>query len=124
MNPMSRMSGDRHHPPKKKKAKEEPAAPAPQAPRRGLMRVVLTEDASNAYRELPGNVKESVDEIIRRLEGWPEVSGVRSLWGAGHGKYRMKTWDWRVEFIVDDKARQVTVLRIGHRSTFYDEYHR
>lgn len=34
----------------------------------------------------------------------------------------MKTWDWRIEFQVDDDARTITVLRIGHRDKFYDEY--
>lgn len=85
----------------------------------------MAREARDGYDELPANVKVSMDEIMRRLETWPEVSGVRPLFGKGYqaGKFRMKTWDWRIEFQVVPEKREIHVLRIGHRDTFYDEYH-
>lgn len=119
------MSGDPRYPPKKKKEKEKESEKAPEAKKAGPFTVNMTSDAKQAYEDLPGNVKTSVDEVVDRLRAWPEVSGVRSLWGKGYAanKFRMKTWDWRLEFIVDPKANTITVVRIGHRDTFYDEYH-
>lgn len=117
------LSGDRHRPPKKRK--EGAVPPFHQAPKSDFFRVVVTEDAQKSYDKLPGNVKVSMDEIMDRLRAWPEVSGVRALFGKGYApnKFRMKTWDWRIEFLVNVKEHTITVTRIGHRETFYDEYH-
>lgn len=79
-------------------------------------------EAQEGYAELPGKVKASIDQIAGRLAAWPEVSGVRSIWGQTN-LYRMKTWDWRVEFIVDKQTKTITITRVGHRTNFYDEYH-
>jgi mRNA-degrading endonuclease RelE of RelBE toxin-antitoxin system len=82
-------------------------------------------EAQKAIQELPGNVRQAMWQILERLIAWPEVSGVRSLFGKGYAanKFRMKTWDWRIEFLVDMPNRTITVTRIGHRDSFYDEYH-
>ena len=87
--------------------------------------ISMTQEASDVFVELPRNVKAAMSQIMERLTAWPEVSGVRSLFGKGYAanKFRMKTWDWRIEFLVDLKARKITVTKIGHRDTFYDEYH-
>ena len=119
------LEGDRFRPPKKKKEQEQiPSGPS--LPKKtGFFQVVMTPEAQKAYEDLPGNVKVSMDEIIDRLRAWPEVSGVRSLFGKGYSanKFRMKTWDWRIEFLVNMQERVISVIRIGHRDTFYDEYH-
>jgi mRNA-degrading endonuclease RelE of RelBE toxin-antitoxin system len=88
-------------------------------------RVLIMPEAEKSYDKLPRNVKKSMDEIMIRLRSWPEVSGVRSLFGKGYApnKFRMKTWDWRIEFLVNAKEWTITVTRIGHRNDFYDEYH-
>jgi mRNA-degrading endonuclease RelE of RelBE toxin-antitoxin system len=121
---MDFLSGDPFRRPKKKKERETERHVSPPPPT-GHFRVLMTPDAQASYDDLPGNVKLSVDEIVNRLRAWPEVSGVRRLFGKGYApnKFRMKTWDWRVEFIVNLEEREITVLRIGHRDTFYDEYH-
>ena len=36
------------------------------------------------------------------------------------GLWRIRIGDWRVGYEVDDQAREVTVIRVGHRSEFYD----
>lgn len=117
------LSGDRFRQPKKKKDQDDPShslihKPTPYT-------ILMMPDARKAYDDLPGNVKTSMDEIMDRLRAWPEVSGVRPLFGKGYAanKFRMKTWDWRIEFTVSMKERSITVTRIGHRDTFYDEYH-
>ena len=119
------LEGDRFRPPKKKKDQEQPQNPPPPPPRTGPFLVVMTEEAQKAYDKLPGNVKTSMDEIIERLRSWPEVSGVKPLFGKGYAanKFRMKTWDWRIEFLVNPHAKTISVIRVGHRDTFYDEYH-
>lgn len=119
------LSGDPFRPPKKKKERAPAAAPEKQPEARGPFKIIMTPEAQKGYDGLPGNMKLSMDEIVRRLESWPEVSGVKSFFGKGYApnKFRMKTWDWRIEFEVDMARREIRVLRIGHRDTFYDEYH-
>ena len=124
----SGLSGDRRRPPKKKAERPNDAQEAPKAPERpqeGPFSVIMTREAIDGFRDLPGNVKRAMEQILERLRAWPEVSGVRSLFGKGYAanKFRMKTWDWRIEFLVDEQNRTITVTRVGHRDTFYDEYH-
>lgn len=120
----SYLAGDRYNPPKKKKEREE-SRPEVQPDYQGPFTILMTKDAQEGYEDLPGNVKTAMDEIMARLRAWPNVSGARTMFGKGFApnKYRMKTWDWRIEFTVDKKKGEVTILRVGHRETFYDEYH-
>jgi mRNA interferase RelE/StbE len=36
------------------------------------------------------------------------------------GVWRIRVGDWRIGYQVDDNANEVLVIRIGHRSEFYD----
>lgn len=123
MDPMS-LEGDPRKPPKKKKKREEPK-PKAASPAAARYTVYMRPEAEEAFLKLSGNVKEGVREIIERLKAWPNVSGARPLFGRGWApnKFRMKTWDWRVEFVVNPAASEISIVRIGHRDTFYDEYH-
>lgn len=119
----SHLAGERFRPKKRKREQPTPVerSRAPEGP----FRILITDEAQRSFDELPANVKNAMIEIMNRLQAWPEVSGVRSLFGKGYAanKFRMKTWDWRIEFLVDEAHRTVTVVRVGHRDTFYDEYH-
>lgn len=120
----ARLGGDRYRPPKKKQERQPEPQAAPEIPK-GPFRVLITQDAQREYDALSGNVKELINELIDRLKGWPSVSGIGPIFGKGYApnKFRMKTWDWRMEFLVDPAARKATIIRVGHRDTFYDEYH-
>lgn len=119
------LSGDRRQPPKKKAERPQEVPRPPEGRQAGPFTISMTREARDGFQELPGNVKAAMDQILERLTAWPEVSGVRSLFGKGYAanKFRMKTWDWRIEFLVDLPNRTITVTRVGHRDTFYDEYH-
>jgi mRNA-degrading endonuclease RelE of RelBE toxin-antitoxin system len=120
------LQGDPFSRPKKKKERPEerpaqPAAPSPSGP----YKILIRPEAQQEFDALPANVQDSVTEIFERLKSWPEVSGVKPLFGKGYApnKFRAKTWDWRVEFIVNPAIREITIIRIGHRDSFYDVYH-
>ena len=36
------------------------------------------------------------------------------------GVWRIRVGDYRIGYIIDDTAKTVTIVRIGHRSDFYD----
>lgn len=118
------LQGDPFRPPKKKKERSQerrPEAPTPSGP----PSVIWTENAIKEYQALSANVKTLIDELAQRLRDWPNVSGIKMIFGAGYqpGKFRMKTWDWRLEGLYSRPTNQIAILRVGHRDTFYDEYH-
>jgi mRNA interferase RelE/StbE len=49
----------------------------------------------------------------------PRPAGCKKLKG-DKDQWRVRIGDWRVVYIVDDKARLVSVTRIAHRSEVYD----
>lgn len=118
------LQGDPRRPPKKKKERE-PERGTPLSAPTGPFKVLITDDAQREFDGLPRDAQEGITEIMDRLRAWPEVSGVRSLFGKGYApnKFRIKFWDWRVEFVVNPATREITVTRMGRRDTFYDEYH-
>jgi mRNA interferase RelE/StbE len=36
------------------------------------------------------------------------------------GVWRIRVGDWRVGYTIDDDAKEVLIIRVGHRSEFYD----
>jgi len=83
-----------------------------------MIEVRLSPEAEIDVQRLPIKLKYRLDGILKRLEGWPQVSGVKWLkyeW-AGHGRIRMG--DWRVVFRVEG---DVLVVRIQHRSEVYED---
>ena len=48
-----------------------------------------------------------------RPPGCSRVKVEASLW-------RIRVGDWRIGYEIDDVAREVTVIRVGHRREFYD----
>ena len=56
---------------------------------------------------------------MARREQWPDTSGAKPLRGNLAGHYRMRTGDYRLQFMVKDDV--VIVDRIGHRDGFYED---
>jgi mRNA-degrading endonuclease RelE of RelBE toxin-antitoxin system len=81
--------------------------------------VRLTAAAHEQSQDLPKVVLARVLKLLKRLEGWPEVSGAKPLTGALAGWYRLRTGDYRLRFRVQGES--VIVDKIGHRSDFYED---
>ncbi|MEX1208466.1 MAG: type II toxin-antitoxin system RelE/ParE family toxin [Acidimicrobiia bacterium] len=82
--------------------------------------IVVTPPAARAIREkLPAAVAFAVIEFITgplldnpRRVGAPLRGELEGIWSAGRGTYR-------VLYRIDDGAREVIVLRVGHRGSVY-----
>jgi mRNA interferase RelE/StbE len=55
---------------------------------------------------------------IDALRDNPRHPGVEKLAGGGN-RYRVRVGDWRVVYAVDDRAKVVDVVKIGHRREAY-----
>ena len=88
--------------------------------------VDVTPTAHTQFEALPRGIRLRVARLLDRLERWPHVSGAKALSGNLAGRRRMRTGDYRVQFVPerDDTAQggwRVTVEKIGHRDGFYDD---
>ncbi|MBN1938072.1 MAG: type II toxin-antitoxin system RelE/ParE family toxin [Candidatus Aminicenantes bacterium] len=75
----------------------------------------------SAAAELAGGIpKRDLGKIIQRIQGLaddPRPGGSRKL--SSRNVYRIRQGDYRVVYRVDDAARTVEVVKIGHRSEIY-----
>lgn len=81
------------------------------------MEVGLTAEALQQYAALPRAIQPRVDQVIRRLERWPEVSGSKPLVGKLAGHFRIRTGAYRIVFRV--AGEKVIVWKIGNRKDVY-----
>jgi mRNA interferase RelE/StbE len=81
--------------------------------------VELTPEAAAQAQRLPETIHRRVFAIIKRLEKWPAVSGVKRLSGNLAGWYRVRTGDYRIRFRVQGDT--IIVDKIGHRRDVYEE---
>jgi len=79
--------------------------------------VALTPDAAEQFASLPRGIQPRINQVILRLEDWPDVSGAKPLKGELAGNFRIRTGDYRVVFRV--RGETVIVWRIGDRKDVY-----
>ena len=79
--------------------------------------VFILRRAQKELAELPSEVYEHAKEAIRNLGENPRPRGCRKL--AGREGWRVRVSDYRIIYEIDDAARIVTVLDVGHRRDIY-----
>lgn len=83
------------------------------------MKVLLRSEARWQFDELPTLQKARMLKLFERLRRWPSVSGAKPLRGELAGQYRMRTGDYRLQYVASDEG--ILIVKIGHRDGFYDE---
>jgi len=80
--------------------------------------IVLTPAAERERRKLPNDIRTRINQALLDLEVNPRPAGSTKL--IGHkDRWRIRVGDYRVIYIIDDPAQQLTVLRIAHRREVY-----
>jgi mRNA-degrading endonuclease RelE of RelBE toxin-antitoxin system len=82
------------------------------------VRVTILDAAERDLAWLPGAVQAQVFEVVRRLERWPQISGVKKLLGQWRGFSRVRTGDYRVVFAV--YPDRICIVRVAHRREVYE----
>jgi mRNA interferase RelE/StbE len=59
-----------------------------------------------------------IDRKILALADDPRPSGCKKLRGY-KDHWRVRVGDWRLVYIIDDRAKQVTITRVAHRREVY-----
>lgn len=79
--------------------------------------VFILRRAQKELSKLPIEVYERVKEVIISLDENPRPSGCKKL--TAREGWRIQAGDYRVVYEIDDKAKKVVILHVGHRRDVY-----
>lgn len=82
--------------------------------------IVFKRKARKGIVRLPENLYERVTRAIDVLATDPRPRGAVKMRGTGEREeWRVRVGDYRIVYRVDDEAREVTILAVGHRGSVY-----
>jgi mRNA interferase RelE/StbE len=81
--------------------------------------VLFRPTAEKALGKLDKEVRARVLDAVRALAGESRPDGCKKLKGKLRGAYRIRVGDWRVLYVVDDKAKTVLIEDIDKRGDIY-----
>lgn len=84
-----------------------------------MYKVTIIRSAEKDLRKLDRQVKNRLVSEILSLAEDPRPHGCRKV-VSEERVWRIRAGDWRIGYEIDDSAQEVTIIRIGHRSEFYD----
>ncbi|MGH9432174.1 MAG: type II toxin-antitoxin system RelE family toxin [Terriglobia bacterium] len=84
-----------------------------------MFKVNITSRAERELKRLDRPVKNRMVSAIAALAIDPRPVGCLKL-KSEEGVWRVRVGDWQVGYQVDDSAKEVLVIRIAHRSEFYE----
>ena len=84
-----------------------------------MFRVNITSRAERELKRLDRPVKNRIVSEISALASDPRPPGCLKV-RSEEGVWRIRVGDWRVGYQVDDKASEILVVKIAHRSDFYE----
>ncbi len=82
-----------------------------------LYKVFLKKSAEKELRAIPKGDLIKIVNKIKNLSAEPRPGGHTKL--SGEDRYRIRQGDWRVVYSIDDEARTVAIVKIGHRREVY-----
>ncbi len=80
--------------------------------------VKITSRAVGELKRLDRPVKNRVVTAILALASNPRPPGCLKGKSA-EGVWRIRVGDWRIGYEIDDSLQEVVVIKVGHRSEFY-----
>ena len=80
-------------------------------------KVLIKNSAEKELRSLPGVDLKRVVKRLARLSINPRPVGSEKISGQNH--YRIRQGNWRIIYLVNDRRKEVTIFRIGHRREVY-----
>jgi mRNA interferase RelE/StbE len=80
--------------------------------------VKITSRAEGELKRLDRPVKNRVVTAILALASEPRPPGCLKVKSA-EGVWRIRVGDWRIGYEIDDSLQEVVVIKVGHRSEFY-----
>ncbi len=86
-----------------------------------MFELILSPEAQAFFAAADPPLARKLARCFRQLEHDPRGhNNIKRLTGHLTGRLRYRLGDWRVIYRIDDRARQVHVLVIAHRSEVYE----
>lgn len=79
--------------------------------------VELESRAKRELLDLPRKLQRRVADILDDLAANPRPMGAKKL--TNQEGYRVRSGDYRILYVIDDRSRVVRIYRIGHRREIY-----
>ncbi len=83
-----------------------------------MYRVIIERRATKEATAIPKEQMSRIAGAIRGLASNPFPEGFRKIIGES-GVYRIREGDYRVLYMIDEKANEVRILKIAHRKDIY-----
>lgn len=83
----------------------------------GSYKVLICKPAEKELKRISKPDLQRVAVKISSLSVQPRPVGSEKL--AGNDRYRIRQGDWRIVYGIDDAAKMVTIIKIGHRREVY-----
>ena len=84
-----------------------------------MYKVTITRSAEKSLKNLDRHTKNRVVAQILTLASEPRPHGCRRV-VSEDGLWRIRIGDWRVGYAINDADQEITIIRVDHRSAFYD----
>ncbi len=84
-----------------------------------MYKVTITRSAEKSLKNLDRQTKNRVVAQILELAAEPRPHGCRRV-VSEEGLWRIRIGDWRVGYAINDADQEITIIRVDHRSAFYD----
>lgn len=84
-----------------------------------MYEVLITSQAERQMKRLGRDVKNRIVTAILALAENPRPPGCVKVENSTN-VWRVRAGDYRVGYVIDDDAQQITVVRVANRSEFYD----
>lgn len=81
--------------------------------------VTISSHAERELKKLDRAVKNRIVTTILSLANAPRPPGCIKI-KSEHDLWRIRVGDWRIGYKIDDAIYEVAIVRIAHRSEFYD----
>lgn len=86
-----------------------------------MFEVILSPEARAFFADADRRLARKLARCFAQLERDPRHhNNIKRLSGELAGRLRYRLGDWRVLYRIDDRARQVHILLIAHRSEVYE----
>lgn len=90
--------------------------------RRSVFGARFVDNASREFAALPRRVRRQITARLRLLALAPrEGEDVMFMWGEWEGFWRLVVGEYRVIYDILDRAQEIQVVRVRHRSDAYDD---
>ena len=81
--------------------------------------ISLRSRARREIRNLDRQTLARISKAIDSLSENPRPTGCLKV-KTSEGRWRIRVGDWRIGYEIDDEARKVTIITVGHRREFYE----